>query len=76
MTAMSENTIEQELYRVDEVQRILGMSPTTVRSLIRDGQLPVVRIKMTPDAKRSMIRVSRDTIERFIRERTEAGEGN
>lgn len=34
--------------RIDEVAATTGLSPSLIRALIRDGELPVVRVRSVP----------------------------
>ena len=48
-----------------EVAELLGVSPDTVKRMIRDGELPVVRL-------RGSVRIPRRGLEQWVDEHTEA----
>jgi len=54
-----------ELLTVDQAGRFLGLKPATIRRMVWDGQLPVIR----PTANRA-IRFSRKDLESLVRMRT------
>ena len=56
--------MEQELLGVDEAARVLGLGRTKVYALIRDGELPLIKIGRSA-------RLSRVAIREFV-ERKEA----
>jgi excisionase family DNA binding protein len=52
------------LLRPEEVREALGLSRTVVYGMIASGELPVVRVGRA-------VRVPREGLERWVRERTE-----
>jgi excisionase family DNA binding protein len=57
------NILEDELLSVEQVARVLGVSPDTVRRYVRQKKLKGVRLSKTN------LRIRRSEVERFIKER-------
>jgi excisionase family DNA binding protein len=61
-----EDHVDSILLRPEEVREALGLSRTVVYGMIASGELPVVRVGRA-------VRVPRDGLERWVRERTAGG---
>ena len=56
-----------EFSTIPEVARRLALSEQTVRRLIREGELPAIRIG---DGPRGRIRVRSQSVDRFVEQRS------
>ena len=63
--------LSRQVYSVREFAQLLGMNVKTVRKLIADGQLPVIRLgRAKPGARRPyLLRIPRTAVESFLQGR-------
>jgi len=68
---MASSEEEKAFYTPDDVARLLGFSPETVREWIRDGILPAIQVR----GKKGRYRIRRGDFERFLEEQSAGGKG-
>ena len=60
-----------KLLKVDEVAEMLAVSETTVRTLIRNGQ--ITHVEIGSNTKRKTIRVKKEDVELYVDRQTKTG---